>query len=51
MKFRNGLEDDPNSVPFSKGTKAGDKVALNLVINGMGTVWIDDVILSKEPLK
>ena len=35
---------------FQKGQKP-DKVTLNLVINGKGTVWIDDVVLSKEPLK
>jgi hypothetical protein len=35
---------------FEKGQKP-DKVTLNLVINGKGTVWIDDIILSKEPLK
>ena len=35
---------------FEKGQKP-DKVTLNIVINGTGTVWIDDVILSKEPLK
>jgi hypothetical protein len=35
---------------FQKGQKP-DKVTLNLVINGKGTVWIDDIILSKEPLK
>jgi hypothetical protein len=28
-----------------------DLVILNLVINGKGTVWIDDVVLSKAPLK
>ena len=28
-----------------------DKVTLNLVINGKGTVWIDDVVLSKAPLQ
>ena len=27
------------------------KITLNLVINGRGTVWIDDVVLSKAPLK
>ena len=27
------------------------KIRLNLVINGQGTVWIDDVVLSKAPLK
>jgi hypothetical protein len=35
---------------FEKGQKP-DKVTLNLVINGKGTVWIDDIILSREPLK
>ena len=28
-----------------------DKVTLNLIINGKGTVWIDNILLSKEPLK
>ena len=28
-----------------------DKVTLNLIINGKGTVWIDNIVLSKEPLK
>ncbi|KPK30299.1 MAG: hypothetical protein AMK69_03770 [Nitrospira bacterium SG8_3] len=27
------------------------KVTLNIVINGKGTVWVDDVHLLKEPLK
>jgi hypothetical protein len=38
--------------PFllQKGQKP-DKVTLNLVINGKGTVWVDDVVLSKERLK
>jgi hypothetical protein len=38
--------------PFllQKGQKA-DKVTLNVVINGKGTVWIDDLVLSREPLK
>jgi hypothetical protein len=35
---------------FQKGQKP-DKVTLNLVINGKGTVWIDDIVLSREPLK
>jgi hypothetical protein len=35
---------------FQKGQKP-DKVTLNLIINGKGTVWIDDIVLSKEPLK
>jgi hypothetical protein len=34
---------------FQKGQKP-DKVTLNLVINGTGTVWIDDVVLLEEPL-
>jgi hypothetical protein len=38
--------------PFllQKGQKP-DRVTLNLIINGKGTVWIDDIVLSKEPLK
>ena len=35
---------------FQKGQKP-DKITLNLVINGKGTVWIDDIVLSREPLK
>ena len=35
---------------FQKGQNP-DKVTLNLVINGKGTVWIDDLVLSKVPLK
>jgi len=35
---------------FQKGQRP-DKVTLNLVVNGIGTVWIDDIILLKEPLK
>jgi hypothetical protein len=35
---------------FQKGQKP-DKVTLNIVINGKGTVWVDDVVLSKKPLK
>lgn len=35
---------------FQKGQRP-EKVTLNLVINGKGTVWIDDIILSKEPLQ
>lgn len=33
---------------FQKGQKP-EKVTLNLVINGRGTVWIDDVKLSRVP--
>jgi len=38
--------------PFmlQKGQKP-DKVVLNLVIDGTGTVWVDDVVLSRQPLK
>lgn len=35
---------------FQKGQKP-DKVTLNLVVNGTGTVWVDDIVLSKEPLQ
>ena len=35
---------------FQKGQKPS-KVTLNLVIDGIGTVWVDDIVLSKEPLK
>jgi hypothetical protein len=38
------------SFMFQKGQKP-EQVVLNLVINGKGTVWIDDIVLSKEPLK
>ena len=31
---------------FQKGQNP-DRIKLNLIINGIGTVWIDDVILSK----
>jgi hypothetical protein len=34
---------------FQKGQKP-DRVTLNLIINGKGTVWIDNIVLSKEPL-
>lgn len=35
---------------FQKGQQP-DKVTLNIVINGTGTVWIDEAALTKEPLK
>ncbi|MGD8765707.1 MAG: hypothetical protein PVG87_25595 [Desulfobacteraceae bacterium] len=28
-----------------------DRITLNLIINGKGTVWIDNIVLSKESLK
>ncbi len=34
---------------FQKGQNP-TKVVLNLVVNGHGTVWIDDVVLAKSPL-
>lgn len=34
---------------FQKGQNP-DKITLNIVINGKGKVWIDNVVLSKEPL-
>ena len=34
---------------FQQG-QSPDKVVLNLVINGKGTVWVDDIVLSKAPL-
>ncbi len=39
-------------IPFflKKGEKP-DNVKLNLVVNGKGTVWIDDICLLKYPLK
>jgi hypothetical protein len=35
---------------FKKGQRP-EKITLNLVINGRGTVWIDDIVLSREPLQ
>jgi len=34
---------------FKKGQKP-DKVTLNVVINGTGTIWVDDIVLVKEAL-
>jgi len=34
---------------FQKG-QIPETDTLNLVINGTGTVWNDDVVLSREPL-
>jgi hypothetical protein len=34
---------------FQKDQKP-EKITLNLVINGMGTVWVDEIILSKDLL-
>jgi hypothetical protein len=35
---------------FRKG-QTPDKLTLNLVINGKGTVWVDDIVLSAQPLE
>lgn len=34
---------------FQKGQRP-EKLTLNIVINGKGTLWVDDVVLSEEPL-
>jgi len=36
---------------FLKKSENPDNVKINLVVNGMGTVWIDDIRLKKAPLK
>ncbi len=38
--------------PFvlQKGQKPS-RITLNIVINGKGVVWVDDIVLSEEPLK
>ena len=36
---------------FLQAGQKPEKVTLNLVINGIGTVWVDEIVLSKEPLK
>jgi len=36
---------------FLQKGQRGEKATLNIVINGKGTVWVDDVRLVKEPLK
>ena len=36
---------------FFQKEQRPDKVTLNLVINGKGTVWIDDIVLIQESLK
>jgi len=58
--FSKGLQDalGPNAdwstvqapFVFQKGQRP-DKVTLNVVVNGKGSVWVDDVVLSKELLK
>ncbi len=36
---------------FLKKGENPDRVRLNLVVNGQGTIWIDDIQLLKAPLK
>jgi hypothetical protein len=36
---------------FLQPGQSAQKATLNIVINGKGTVWVDDVHLVKEPLK
>ncbi|MFC1848942.1 hypothetical protein ACFL27_01925 [candidate division CSSED10-310 bacterium] len=36
---------------FLKKGQKPEKIYLNVVINGIGTVWLDDVVLLKETLK
>lgn len=36
---------------FLQPGQSAQKATLNIVINGKGTVWVDDVQLLKEPLK
>ena len=36
---------------FLQPGQSAKRVTLNIVINGKGTVWVDDVHLVKEPLK
>ncbi|NIQ37018.1 MAG: hypothetical protein GTN81_00280 [Proteobacteria bacterium] len=35
---------------FLQAGQKAEKVILNVIINGRGTIWIDDVTLSAEPL-
>ena len=35
---------------FLKKNQMAEKVVLNIVLNGSGTIWVDDVILSKQEL-
>lgn len=44
-----GWKEESVSYPLKKGLSP-DSVKLNLVIDGTGTVWVDDVKLRKSPL-
>ena len=50
--FTGTMEWSTTETPFilQKGQKP-DWVSLNLVVNGTGTVWVDDIRLLKAPLK
>lgn len=50
VKGRSDWKSIKTPFVFQKGQKP-DKITLNIVINGKGTVWIDNIVLSKEPLK
>ena len=54
MNSTAGGKEDWKQIETPFLLQAGQKteqVTLNLVINGTGTVWVDDIVLSKEPLK
>ena len=46
-----GMNDMVTGKSDWKAIQKPDKVTLNLVINGTGTVWIDAIILSRKGLK
>jgi len=50
IKGESGWQTLQTPFMFQKGQQP-DMVTLNLVVNGIGTVWIDDITLLKEPLK
>lgn len=47
---RSGWKTIQTAFMLQKGQRP-EQVVLNLVINGKGTVWIDDVVLSRESLR
>ena len=49
VKGNSGWTSIQTPFMLQKG-QAPDKVTLNLIVNGKGTVWIDNIVLSKEPL-
>lgn len=50
VKGKSGWKAIQTPFFFQKGQRP-DKVTLNLIVNGKGTVWVDDVVLTKAPLK